>query len=105
MARFRRVNDTAARQAELVAAALDMALAMGYQRVTRDAVAALCNVSAGTVSRYFGSAGNMRSTIMREAVIRELVPIVAQGLAANDPQACGAPQALKSQALEYLANL
>lgn len=104
MARFRRVNDTAARQAELLDAALHLAESLGFHRVTRDALAAHCSVSAGTVSRYFGSAADMRAAIMRTAVTRGIVALVAQGLAANDPQACGAPQALKQQALEYLGN-
>lgn len=104
MGRFRRVNDTAVRVEELITSALGLAAVVGYQQVTREAIAECCGVSCGTISRYFGTMTNMRRTLMRQAVTRGVVPIIAQGLAAGDQHARAADQALKSQALEYLAN-
>lgn len=103
MARFQRINDVARREADLLTAALDHAAAVGYRNVTREALAQRCNVSAGTISRYFGSMDQLRGRIMRAAVAKGHVDIIAQGLAAGDPLACAAPQELKAAAIAQLA--
>lgn len=104
MARFQRINDVARREADLLQAALLYASDVGYRSVTREALAERCNVSAGTISRYFGSMDQLRTSIMRAAVAKGVVEIVAQGLAAGDPLACAAPQELKTAAVATLAN-
>ena len=104
MGRFRRINDTAIRAEELLVSALALAAEVGYQQVTRDAIAARCGVSVGTISHYFGTMTQMRRSLMRQAVARGVLPVVAQGLAACDPHAQAADPAIKTKALEYLAN-
>lgn len=103
MARFQRINDTAQREADLLHTALQYAITVGYRNVTREALASCCQVSAGTISRYFGPMDELRARLMRAAVARGVVDIVAQGLAAGDPLACAAPQELKAAAIAQLA--
>lgn len=88
----------------LVNAALAAAAEHGYRRMTRDDVAAQGGVSAGLVSRYFGTMAKLRRTVMREAVKRGVASIVAEGLAERDPQAHKATDELKAAALLTLTD-
>lgn len=87
-------------------AVLDAAIALaertGMQAVTRPRVAAESGLSVGTVSNAFGTMDALRDAVLSAAVERELVAIVAQGLAARHPIALNAPPALRQRALETL---
>lgn len=98
---MKRLNPTD-RKPLLVDAAVAAATAHGYRRMTRDHIAAEANVSPGLVSLYLGTMPNVRRVVMREAVRRGVVSIVAEGLAERDKQALKAPPALKSEAATLL---
>lgn len=88
-------------------AVLDAAVALaerfGVAAVTRPRVSAESGLSTGTVSNAFGSMDGLRDAVMSAAVQREIVAIVAQGLAERHPAAVNAPAELKQRALEKLA--
>ena len=88
-------------------AVLDAGLALaerhGMGAVTRPRVSAESGLSLGTVSNSFGSMGALRDAVMAAAVEREIVVVVAQGLAERYPAAMAAPAGLKQRALEKLA--
>lgn len=88
-------------------AVLDAALALaerhGMQAVTRPRVAGESGLSTGTVSNAFGTMDALRDAVMAAAVEREIVVIVAQGLAERYLAAMNAPADLKQRALEKLA--
>lgn len=88
-------------------AVLDAAVALaerhGMGAVTRPRVADESGLSTGTVSNAFGSMDALRDAVVAAAVEREIVVIVAQGLAERHPVALAAPAELKQRALEKLA--
>lgn len=82
----------------ILAAGLKLAEDVGYQRLTREALAKAAMVSPGLINFYFGNMTKAREAVMAEAVRTSNVAVVAQGLAAGDPVAAKAPQALRSLA-------
>ena len=91
-----------ARKAEILAAALDTARAVGYRHVSREAIAALAGCSPGLVSSYFGTMPALRRAIMSAAIARRDLTVLAQGLAAGDSKAKAAPEELRRAAAETL---
>ena len=94
----------ALRKNQILNVAVNMAKDVGYNKVTRDAVAEGAGVSMGLVTRYFGTMKNLRRDIMRFAIRNEVAEIIAQGLANGDDHARKAPAELKAQAATLLAN-
>lgn len=92
------------RKEHILNVAVDVACNHGYHKLTRDAVAETAGVSMGLVSRYFGTMPQLKRDVMRAAIKRDIASIVAQGLAINDKHARKAPQGLKQQAAEIIAN-
>lgn len=74
----------------------------GWSMLTRDAVARRADCADALVSKYFGTMPTFRRTIMRAAIIRADLSVIAQGLAMSDPHAQKATPALKVQALATL---
>lgn len=91
-----------ARRAILLIAACNLAVKRGYMQVTREAIAAECEVSPALVSYMLGSAHQMRREILRAAVAKEIIPIIAQGLAMRNPVALRAPAHLVRAAAELI---
>lgn len=91
-----------ARRDQILAAALTIATEQGYNALTRDGVANAAGVATGQVNHIFNTMAQLRRAVMRAAVHRELLPIVAQGLAQGDKDAHAAPDWLKRKALDSL---
>lgn len=87
-----------ARREQILDAALGEARTRGYENVRRHHVAECAGVSPGLVGHYFSTMPQLQRAIMREAVARGDVAIVAQGLARRDKQAIKAPAALREAA-------
>lgn len=98
-------TNPALRKEAILGAAMDLSRAKGYRRVTREEVARRANVSAGLVSRYFGTMVQLQRDIIRKAIKDEELEIVAQGLAANDKHALKAPAELRTRAAHKLARI
>lgn len=105
----------AVRREQIFAAALALAAKHGYTNITRDAVAAEAGAAAGLVNRYFETMPQLRRAVIRHAVEqagrnvvsgkkldRDLLRVVAQGLAAKDKNAAKATDAVKKAALATL---
>jgi len=90
------------RVAQILDAALDLAPRVGYNRLTRDVIATRAGISPALVTHHMGTMAELRRCIMREAVHREHLPVIAQGLACQDRHAMKAPDALRRRALEHL---
>lgn len=86
------------RREQILDAALILALATSYDRITRDGVAAKAGVSQGLVNAYFKNMDGLRSELMRYAIQRGNLQVVAQGLLGRHPEALKAPQSLRSLA-------
>lgn len=90
------------RKAQLIDVALKLAAKHGLANVRRDQIAEAADVSPGLVSHALGTMTEMRRTIMRQAIAREVLPIIAEGIVAKDKTALKAPDALRKRALAAL---
>lgn len=91
------------RRNEILKSAMTQAKVVGYQNITRDSVADGASCSTGLVTRYFNTMGQLKRAVMRAAVHDGDAIIVAQGLAANDPQAKKASDALRQKAAKIIS--
>ena len=92
-----------ARRDQILTAALQVAAKPnGWSYLNRRAVANAANCSEGLVSKYFGTVKKLRKTVMVTAVSREILPIIIQGIMAQDKCALKAPFALKAAAIQSL---
>ena len=92
------------RRRKILDAAIKEAHNVGYQRFTREAVAARADCVPGLIGHYFKSIEDLRREVMRVAVKRAYLRIVAQGIGNRDPVALKAPASVKRQAIEILAD-
>ena len=93
------------RRAAILTAAVELARAEGYNRITREGIAkAAGGVSEGLVSQYFNTMAQLRRALIRHAIKANppVLEIIAQGLAAKDPHALKASDELKRQAADSL---
>lgn len=93
------------RRKHILDAAIELAKTKGYKSISRDDVANSANIVPGLVSYYFQSIDLLRILVLKTAVKREVLEIVAQGLVQKDPIAIQAPSELKHRAIAYLAEL
>lgn len=90
------------RKAEILDAALAIAVTEGLRGTTRDLVAARVGVSPALVSMHYSTMDQLRRAVMRAAIDREVLPIVAEGLALRDPHALKASEDLRARAAASL---
>lgn len=90
------------RHAVILTAACRLATRVGYNNLSREAVAEAAQCSPGLVSAYFGTMVKLRRAIMGEAIRTRDFKVIAQGLACRDKRALGAPEDLRRQAVESL---
>lgn len=81
---------------------MELATKHGLDAVTREMIAEAGGVSPGLVSWRFTDMPGMRHEIIKVAVKRELLNIIAQGLTAGYAAARRAPIALRERALMSL---
>jgi AcrR family transcriptional regulator len=95
--------DAKDRQGEILEAALLVAQKMGFANIRQKDIAERAGCGYGTVTLHFKTMTQMRREIMRAAIKREILPIIAQGLGMGDPNAKKAPAEIKKKALASLA--
>lgn len=91
-----------ARKENILAVALPLAAEYGYTKITRDQVAAAAGVSGPVLNYHFGSMVTFRWQLMRYAVQKECLPVVAQGVVAGDERTLEASPDLRRKALASL---
>ena len=87
----------------LLAAALEIAETVGFHRMTRADIAAHADVSPGLVSLHLGTMDALRRSVMRAAIKRESLKVIAEGLALGNSHARAADPELKARALASLS--
>lgn len=75
------------RKADLVSVAIAEAEHTPYHQQTCATVADAAGFSRTLVSRYFGTATQLRRAVVRAAIRREHLLVVAQAIAVQDPNA------------------
>lgn len=88
-----------ARKTAILDAAVAEAVECGWQWVTREGIAGRAGVSLGCVNYHFGTMIQLKRSVMRAAVERRILPLIAQGLTDKNPHALAAPDDLKAAAL------
>ena len=100
------VNKTRAdpelRKAHILDTAVAVARNLGYTKLTRVDVAKAAGVSDGLISRYFPLMDDLKEAVIVQAVRHEIPEIIAQGLAAKDPQVKWIPADLRQKAIQIL---
>ena len=91
-----------ARHDSILDAALRVAEHRGYQMMTRDDIALAAGCSPALVSEVLGTMQALRRSVMRAAVSREVLPVIAQGLALRDVHAIRAPESVRLAAAKSL---
>lgn len=91
-----------ARKTDILEAAVLLARETGYTNVTREQIAERVGVSGPAIQYHFGNMAQLRRDLMRRAVKAGDLAVIAQGLAAADPQARKADEGLQRRALDAL---
>jgi len=86
------------RRQQILLVAVDLAIKHGYIKLTRQQIAQQAGVTDSLVTKYFSTMPKLRRDILRYAVRNEILPVIAQGLANNDPHVKKASEALKIRA-------
>lgn len=93
---------SSARTEALLDIALAQAAAVGWRVLTHDDVARSAGVSRGLVVARLGTKTQMLRSIMRAAVAKRVVAVVAEGLLVRDKHALKAPEDLKAAAVAWV---
>jgi AcrR family transcriptional regulator len=104
MTRATRTNPDV-RKELILDAAVQLSTRIGYNRITRDAVAELAHVSSSLLHAYFPRMESVRRAVMEVAIKREIVEIIAQGLALNDARARKINKTLRQKVMTYISTL
>lgn len=87
------------RAEQLLEHAIEQAKVTGLAKLTREAIAQRAGVAPGLISIRLGTMINLRRDILRHAVKRAILPLIAEGLMAKDPVAMKAPKELRQRAI------
>lgn len=90
------------RKEDILAAALPLAEKRGYLRLLRNDIANAAKCSGATLHYHFGTMAQLQRDLMRYAIARENLRVIAQGIAAGDAQAAKCDASLRSRALDFL---
>lgn len=91
------------RKDEIVKAALVEAVAVGLSHMRQDGVAKRANVAKGLITYHFNTLSQLRRAVIRLAIQRRELKIIAQALADGDTNARNCDPALKAEALASIA--
>ncbi len=90
------------RRKRILDAAITLAKTKGLKSITRDGVANAAEMSYGSINLAFGTIDSLREELMKEAIQRGVLEIVAEGLGNKDPVAMCAPSRIKQQAITFM---
>ncbi len=88
-----------ARKDEILNAALVVATKLGFANVRVADIATQAGCGYGTVSYHFNTMTQMRRAMMRAAVERKILKIIAEGLVMRHPEAKKAPDDIQKKAI------
>lgn len=91
------------RSQTILDAALAVAAEVGLGGMTRQAVADAAGVAPGLVSHYFHTMDNLEDRVIRAAIDRKVLAVLADALAKRHPTAKIASVHLQRQALSSLS--
>lgn len=92
------------RRDEILDAALAIAQGNPHLEITRESIAERAGVSVGLITHYFGTMPNLKRDVMRAAIRKEVLPLIARGVAMGDQHALKAPPELIQRAIASLSS-
>ncbi len=87
------------RAEEILSAALKVSEEHGYDKVSRAQIAEAANCAESLISFYFSTMDDVRDTIMKEAILKRNLKIIAMGLISRNKHALSISNSLKHEAL------
>lgn len=90
------------RKAQLLDVAVELARKNGFANLRMLHISQSADCSNATVVGYFKTMVQMKRAVMRAAISREVLPIIAEGVAMRDPVAKKACPDLQRKALATL---
>lgn len=88
-----------ARKEQMLTAALSLAEQSHYLTITRNEIARALGVSGPAVQYHFKTMKRLRAELVRAAVEREVLAVVAQAILLGSEHVQAAPEALKLEAM------
>ena len=101
MRKTRRREKPTVRKEQILHAAIELASKVGYQVILRDEIAAIIGASPALISFHFATMEQLRSEVMRAAIEREILPIIAQGLSIGDKQTQNLKPELRQKVISF----
>ena len=92
------------RRENILNAAIKLSIEIGYNKITRDKIAKLTNVTSSLIAYYYPRMSHVRNAVMNAAIEREIVEILAQGNKLNPPRALKIDRMAKQKVMSYLSN-
>ena len=90
------------RKACILEAAITAAQKQSFSGLRLHHIATAADCSNALVVSYFGTMTKMRRAVMRAAITRQILPIIANGVATGDPTALKVDKALRTKAMATL---
>ena len=86
-------------RSKILDAAIVIAETQGFLAIRRDGVAIKAGVSMGQINHAFGTLCQLKRSLMRAAVQREVLSVIAFGIVTGDKEALKASDELKQKAM------
>ena len=90
------------RKEQILNAALILAEKTNYIQLTRKSIADEAGCSEASVTKYFGTMTKLKRSVVRAAIVKEILAIIAQALVTKDRHVMKADNDLKQKALAQL---
>ena len=87
----------------IVKAAAQMAVRVGYTKLTRSQIAEKLDIFPSSISFHCGTMGDLRCAVIQYAIDNEITAVLCQALADRHPVALKAPKEMKARAAKMLA--
>jgi hypothetical protein len=82
--------------------AMEIAMKMGYRKVTRINIARHAGVSGTLIATHLGDMATVRSEILRQGCLSGNIKLIIEGLLADDPLARSASRLHRKKIIDFL---
>jgi len=91
-----------ARKQRILEAAVQLSIETGYRKITKRTVALSSDSAPGLIHRYFKTVANLKHEVIKEAIHREIMPILVEYLSDKELTNLNLTFDLKQKVIEYL---
>lgn len=94
--------DPDTRKIQILESAVHIAIDKGYQNITYKLIADYLNVQNSFIFYYFKTIKILKNKVIKEAIRKEIYPIIAQAIVANDPLIKNISNQLRQKSIKSL---